>query len=214
MKKQYITYFCQYILVYTVWSIWQRIAVPFFVQHNGNVIWVDVITKCMIWIVPFLGLLKKRDEWFVNPKEMLCSAFPFVPCVGMLSITTCFLYTVKLVVGLQSTYTFWDWNYLLLAVSTGLVEEIAFRGFLFNRLASKMGLCGAAGMSSMVFAFYHYPNIVFGTGLLELLSFRFAMLFIVGVFFALFFYKWKNLWLTVIVHAFWNLLSYIWAMAG
>lgn len=184
------------------------------IENWNGFFWVNLFVKGIMWGSPFLcAVIYKNDHGLVSARDMFCSSFPVVPLVAMVCASVCFLYTVRTVAGLQNTMVFWNWRLLILSVSAGVIEELSFRGFFFNQMASSVGVFYAAIINGVIFALYHYPGI-FWYPYENILSLRFLMLFMVGVIFCLAFAKWKNVWLTIIVHTVWNFISYLWALAG
>lgn len=181
----------------------------------GGFFWLDAFMKALIWVGPLFGaIISKKSCWFEFPGRVFCTSFPLVPLLAMLCATVCFLYTVRVANGLQNTLVLWNWYYLLFSLSAGVIEEISFRGFFFNRMAKPLGVVPAALANGALFALYHYPEVIMRFQFGGLFSLRFVMLYVVGVLFCLAFAKWRNLWLTIIVHSVWNLTSYLWALAG
>lgn len=203
-----------YLSLCLCWSAWQLYVFPQTTSWDGS-LWLNTFIKCLLWVSPFLlALLSKKDGWLETPGRMFCTSFPFAPLFAMLCGTVCFLYTVRIANGLQNVIVFWDWHFLLFSVCAGVVEEIFFRGFFFNRTAVSLGVARAAVLNGALFALYHYPELFMRLELSGILTLRFLMLFLVGVIFCLAFAKWRNLWLTIVVHTLWNFISYLWALAG
>lgn len=209
-----ITCFATYCVQYLCWSAWTVYVVPE-VASIGGFHWLETFLKCVIWVTPFLvAAISNKDCWLESPGRVFCASFPFVPLLAMLCATVCFLYTLRVVNGLQNTFALWNWHYLLFSLSAGITEEIAFRGFIFNRMANPLGVIPAALVNGAIFAIYHYPEVIMRFQFVGIFSLRFVMLYAVGVLFCMAFAKWRNLWLTIIVHSVWNLISYLWALAG
>lgn len=101
----------------------------------------------------------------------------------------------------------------VLAVSAAVIEEIAFRGFLFNRQLPDIGVLPAAVYNGVLFALFHFPQFLIGQHLGALVSFRFWLIVAMGGIFSLSFFRWKNLGMNIVIHSYWNLLSYIFATA-
>ena len=212
-RKTLIAYFAIYLSLCLCWSAWSLLVVPQIASWSGF-LWLNTLIKCLLWVSPFLlALLSKKDGWLEPPGRMFCTSFPFIPFLGMLCGTVCFLYTVRVFHGLQNTYVLWDWNFLLFAVSAGLIEELFFRGFLFNRMGNALGVLPGAMINGLLFALYHFPGVIC-LDFSGFFSLRLLVLVAVGVLFCLAFARCKNLWLTILVHSIWNLISYLWALAG
>lgn len=212
-QKALITNICLYLALYAIWSLWQIYAER---TLSNQIIWGSIgsiLIKGVIWTTPMF-LLWKREGWLVQPSKAFISSFPWLPCFGMLCATVCFLYTVRIAAGRQNAILFWEPIFLLFSISAGVIEEIAFRGILFNRLAPAIGIRPAAMMNGLMFALFHYPGLLLGRGWIQLVSPRLLMLLCVGTLFSLAFARWKNLWLLIIVHSFWNILSHMFALVN
>lgn len=202
-----------YAVMCMAWSAWQLLMLPNL--SVTGIFWLNLAVKGMIWTSPFLLVVVLKKEYgIVSPERMLFASFSVIPFLILLCTSVCFLYTVRVVNGLQGTFVLWNWRFLALAASAGVFEEIAFRGYFFNKMAKPLGIYPAALCNGVLFAVYHYPEFFIRLDPMGFLSLRFLMLFTVGVVFCLVFAKWKSLWPTVIVHTLWNLLSYLWALAG
>ncbi|KRK48465.1 hypothetical protein FC96_GL001572 [Secundilactobacillus kimchicus JCM 15530] len=79
----------------------------------------------------------------------------------------------------------------------GLSEEVIFRGYLMNGLATKLKPMTAIVISALIFALVHSINGNFS--IWSLLS-----LLLLGIFLGLLFYKRQNLWIVAGLHGGWN----------
>lgn len=79
----------------------------------------------------------------------------------------------------------------------GFTEEVVFRGYLMNRVASLKGRKWAVVVNSVFFAIFHAgnPSISYVSSL---------NLIIVGIFFSILFWYTDNMWLISAFHAVWN----------
>ncbi len=82
---------------------------------------------------------------------------------------------------------------LLAVILAPMMEEIVFRGLIFQRLSIRYGLTTAIVTSSLVFGLLHFESFL-GAG-------------VFGVFMCLLFYHTKNLWVPVFVHVINNALA-------
>lgn len=97
--------------------------------------------------------------------------------------------------------------YIVSMICVGFLEEIIFRGFLFNAML-KDGEKSAIIVSSVTFGIGHIVNLVNGSGaelLPNLLQVCYAIT--VGFMFVMIYYKTKSLWICIIAHAIFNSLS-------
>ena len=97
--------------------------------------------------------------------------------------------------------------YILSMLCVGFLEEMIFRGFLFNAMA-KNGVKSAIIVSSMTFGIGHIVNLINGSGtelLPNILQVIYAMA--VGFAFVMIYYKIKSLVPCIITHSIFNSLS-------
>ncbi len=95
--------------------------------------------------------------------------------------------------------------YIISMLFVGFIEEIIFRGFLFQALLES-GVKKAFIISSLTFGIGHIVNLLNGAELLPtVLQIISAMA--IGFLFTLIFYKTKSLWPCIITHSIFNSLS-------
>lgn len=97
--------------------------------------------------------------------------------------------------------------YILSMLCVGFLEEMIFRGFLFNAMA-KDGVKSAIVVSSVTFGIGHIVNLVNGSGV-ELLSNLLQIIYAVAIGFAfvMIYYKTKSLIPCILTHSIFNSLS-------
>ena len=97
--------------------------------------------------------------------------------------------------------------YILTMFCVGFLEEMIFRGFLFNAMA-KDGIKSAIIISSMTFGMGHIVNLVNGSGE-ELLPTLLQVIYAVAIGFAfvMIYYKTKSLVSCILTHSIFNSLS-------
>ena len=97
--------------------------------------------------------------------------------------------------------------YILSMLCVGFLEEMIFRGFLFNAMA-KDGVKSAIIVSSVTFGIGHIVNLVNGSGA-ELLPNLLQVIYAVaiGFTFAMIYYKTKSLVSCILTHSIFNSLS-------
>jgi len=97
--------------------------------------------------------------------------------------------------------------YILSMIFVGFLEEIIFRGFLFNAMAEN-NLKSTIIVSSATFGIGHFVNLINGSGA-ELLPniCQVVSAVAIGFLFVALFYKTKSLWAPIIAHAVINSLS-------
>ena len=210
-KQRFYISLLLYAAMWSVWSVWMIRLSPM----GGGSVWAALLeallAKPFVWILP-PALLLWRDRGAF--RSLFASSFPWIPCFVALCLTVAFLYTLRLVNGLQGTYAVFDPMFLAFSLSAGVVEELSFRGCFFLLHKESLGLWAAAALNGVLFTLYHYPGLLFGLSWGALLSLRALLLFVMGAVFCFLFWRWRNLALTMTVHTVWNLLSYLFCLAG
>lgn len=181
--------------------------------HGIGAILVEPIWKLLLWIVPtFLYIQRIEGQ---NPLTYL--KLTAHPLKGLAWGLYGSLFVVALQVGnLVRLHSFHlsqsadTWVNAILLV--GLMEEIPFRGFLFQKLQSLfgpswIGLAGAMLISSLLFALIHIPLWV-STGQ-SLLSSFFGLLlvFFVGIIACIALKLSEFLWSSILIHTVYNILT-------
>lgn len=90
---------------------------------------------------------------------------------------------------------------LLVVIVAPLAEEMFFRGFIFNGLRQRLTVCGAAGLSGLLFAAIH----VSGSDLVGLV----VPFTIIGFMFAMLVAYTGSLWNSILVHFAFNLIGFL-----
>ena len=162
--------------------------------------------------LPILIVLSVMLFLFVRKNQLLkkfglCKSE--IPASKMLFYMPLFaLLTVNLWYGYSiSTPLFETVFYILSMLCVGFLEEMIFRGFLFNAMA-KDGVKSAIIVSSVTFGIGHMVNLFNGSGaefLPNLLQVIYAVA--IGFTFVMIFYKTKSLIPCIITHSIFNSLS-------
>ena len=164
-----------------------------------------VTLPILIILCVILFLFVKRNG--LSEKYGLCKAK--VPASKMLFyiplgilLTANLWYGVTMNVSLLETVL-----YILSMLCVGFLEEMIFRGFLFNAMA-KDGVKSAIVVSSVTFGIGHIVNLVNGSGV-ELLSNLLQIIYAVAIGFAfvMIYYKTKSLIPCILTHSIFNSLS-------
>ena len=197
-----------YLLVWLAWAAWVLFAVPRLPLDSVSGSLIDsVAAKALVWLLP-LFLLRKLP-W----KELFQGRFPWLACLILLCASAAFLHTLRLLNGLQNTYVFFDPMMLVFSLSAGVIEELSFRGGFFAWQRKRLGFWGAALLNGAMFTLYHYPELLLGQWQ-GLISLRALLIFTMGVAFCWMYHRWRNLALNMTVHSVWNILSYLFCLAG
>lgn len=162
--------------------------------------------------LPILILLSAILYFFVRnngltKKYGLCK--PQAPAAKMLFyVPLIILLTANLWYGVAlNTSSLETQLYVLSMLCVGFLEEMIFRGFLFNAMA-KNGTKSAIIVSSVTFGIGHIVNLINGSGA-ELLPNLLQVIYAVaiGFVFVLIYYKTKSLTICILIHGVFNSLS-------
>jgi membrane protease YdiL (CAAX protease family) len=149
----------------------------------------------------------------ILPGRLFAAPFPWLPTVVGLCLTAAFLHTAHILLSGFGTWGFFRPVYIWMSLSAAVIEELAFRGFLFNRQAAALRVRWAAMVNGLLFALYHFPEFLLGQNLGALLGLRFWVIAAAGFLFSMAFWKWKHLGMTVVIHFVWNMLCFWFALA-
>lgn len=81
-----------------------------------------------------------------------------------------------------------------------LIEELIFRGIIFQALIDRFGIVFTAVFTSLIFSLFHIYNGNFST-------FAFINTFLAGMVLGLMYYQTRSLYLPIFFHFFWNFLQ-------
>lgn len=203
-----------YCLSYVMWSVWIWTEGVFLPSGTVAAFIMDTALKGLIWVGPMLPLLKCSDNhWLVHPDQMLCRPFPWYATFLGLCLTAVFLHTAHIVLVGIDVWGIFDPLWIGLSLAAAVIEEITFRGFLFNRQATSHSTVKAAVVNGLLFSIYHYPEFLLRQNFSALFGFRFWIIAVMGVVFSLGFARWKHLGMTIVIHFVWNMLCFWFALA-
>ena len=140
----------------------------------------------------FLGLCKPT----MSPKKMIY----YIPCLILLSANFWF--------GIRLNYTLIETIiYILTMFCVGFLEELIFRGLLFNTM-KKDSLKAAIIVSSLTFGFGHIINLFNGSNM-DLISNLFQIIYATsaGFMFVMIYYKTNSLIACILIHSLFNAFS-------
>ena len=166
----------------------KSITLPFLIALTG----ILVFWLCHNGLLAEYGLCKS----ILPAKRMLY----YIPLVLMASC--------NLWLGVAMNYGFAETVlYICSMLCIGFLEELIFRGFLFNAMR-KDNLKAAMIVSSLTFGFGHIVNLFNGSGA-QLLSNLCQVCYAIsaGFLFVIIFYKTKSLWACIFTHSVLNALS-------
>lgn len=191
---------------------------PMFLEKKGiHISHVLLSSKYLFITVPFLVsiffVLKHRHlkEWF---KDLFVKKIKFhaiFSCIILGSIGLCFSLIYYLVAGEKDLFTSSYPSVLAVAFNcsylfvTALLEEIAWRGFLLNKLATVKGEKIALVCVGIIWAIWHIPMwaIRNSLGFSEILMYAIWTV-LISLILGMLFYRYKNILIVSLAHMIFN----------
>ncbi len=198
-KKSEIWFAIAWIIAYVLFaSIGDNLSVSIGVEKIITLPILLALSVILFFFVKKNGLVKEYGlcKPQISSKKMLF----YVPLIILLTANLWYGFAVN-------TSPIETILYVLSMFCVGFLEEMIFRGFLFNAMA-KNGVKSAIIVSSVTFGIGHIVNLINGSGaelIPNLLQVVYAMA--VGFTFVMIFYKTKSLMPCIITHSVFNGLS-------
>lgn len=208
-----IKYFLAFGLSYGLWAVWSLTGGIFPPLGPAPALAGEKIIKALIWIIPLLLVSRKDSERVIPMGQSFRTPFPWHPTSIGLCLTVVFLHTAHIFLSGIHTWGVYQPIWIYLSLFAAVMEEITFRGLLFNGQAAVYGTWKAAIFNGIMFAVYHFPEFVVGQNLSAVFGLRFFVIAIMGVIFSLAFAKWKNLLMVMVIHFVWDMLCFWFALA-
>lgn len=206
-------YFPAYCLSYGIWAAWRLMEGAFFPSGLAASFIADTTIKAIIWLLPLSAfLLGRNNEWLLSPRELFSAPFPWQPTFIGLCLTVAYLHTMHILLVGIDVWGLFQPMWIYLSLSAAVIEEIVFRGLLFNLQAPQLGVKKASVVNGLLFALYHFPEFLAGQNLMALFGYRFWMITVMGALFSLAFAKWRRLEMTIVIHFAWNMLCHWFAL--
>lgn len=204
-------HFIAYGLSYLIWAAWcltGGISLPLGLAAS---LALEAIIKAVIWIVPIMAV--RGNARLISLQGAFRTLFPWYPTLLGLCVSAAFLHTAHIFLSGIDTWGVFQPYWIFASMSAAVIEEISFRGLLFNKQAAVHGIGKAALINGILFALYHFPEFLIGKNLSAIFGLRFWVITVMGVVFSLSFAKWKNLSMNIVIHFVWNMLCYWFALA-
>lgn len=207
-------HFLAYCLSYGIWAAWWLTEGILFPLAPAAAFTINTLVKAAVWLTPvFFVFFKNETKKQICLKTAFCSPFPWHATLVALCLTVAVLHTAHIFLSGIDTWGIFHPIWIFASLSAALIEEISFRGFLFNGQAALYGTTKAAVLNGIMFAVYHYPEFIIGQNLSAVFELRFWVIFVMGTVFSLTFAKWKNLTMNIVIHFIWNMLCFWFALA-
>lgn len=168
----------------------------------------------LIWVIPsFILIIHFNKKLFWNKQEL----FPppkFNKSLLIVLIGSLFYCIMGMFLIFGGLHLNKNENLLLLVIKfliVGIVEETAFRGWVYNALRNKMKNKNAVIVSSLLFSILHWPAYFiklyrFGNFDISGIITQSIFAFITGIIFCALLKKGKSIWNPIIAHCFYDTL--------
>ena len=209
MKKKNIWfYFIKMLILFLFLFLLQQIGIVYLFDNFINLKYgTDVITEA-IWagLVLIVLLLFKNSYVFTQEREKYLDSFKYAK--PELIFSGIFLLVSLVMLSQEHVSVSTVLNLLLYCFFIGVVEEFLCRGWLLNEFLerfsdTKKGVIKSIVLSSLVFGAIHFTNMIDGQGFAETFV-QVINASVSGMFLALVYYKTKNIWTVVTMHAIWD----------
>lgn len=187
-----------------VWIIAYVVLLSVADNLSGSLGFEKIITApvCIVFVLFIIGFMKKYN---LSEQYGLCS-FKGSQKNFLYFIPLGFITSVNLWNGVAINISAFEIVLFIISMlCVGFIEEIIFRGFLFQAM-SRDNIKSAVFVSSITFGMGHIVNLLNGRDLIPtLLQTCYAAA--IGFLFTIIFYKGKSLWPCIIAHGIINSLS-------
>ena len=201
------------IVFFAVWSIRELIIRPVFLSPLSDIASavIGAIIKLLVWTLPAVLLIRHFDnDMWVGLKEMFTTRPKWFKEAPLLLLV--FTPVLQSLVHNGTVAMHPDFAPISLigaVVFVGITEELVFRGFLLNTFLKKMKMQHAVALDAILFLFIHYPIWIYrGFGVSEILLAS-IMVPVLSVFFAFSFIKTRSIFVPIVLHMTWNLLTLV-----
>ncbi len=187
------------------------VIAPYVAQHlsGPGAVLIEPIWKLLFWIIPtFLYI-----QFVEHQNPLMYLKLTTHPLKGLAWGLFGCIFVIALEVGNLLRYPFHlsqsldTWVNVILLV--GLMEEIPFRGLLFQKLQSWFGVVWAILLSTLLFVCIHIPLWMSTGQSFSQILFEMILIFLVGILACIVLEISGSLWSSVIVHTFYNFLNSI-----
>ncbi len=202
-----IVFLVAYILLVYIADIVEYSAITPFITHHFGVIaglFTAPICKLLFWIIPaflYIIYIEKRPPFiYLKLTTNVLKGVIWGCLISLLYVVVPFYkyfilrYTLHLNAGID------EWVNVVLLV--GIIEEIPFRGLLFQKLQQLMDSWRASLLSSLLFLGVHIPYwISLGQVLFPNMLYTMAYLFIFAFVLCFILRRSGSLWSCIIIHS-------------
>lgn len=203
-KMNIILYFFIMFAIFIIFDIVSNILISLFGQSvilgkYGQ----NIITESIYLILILIILLLFKNQYIFKEKKVGL----FRGLILGLPLLIILLFNIDLK-SLFSANIFDTLSLLIFAVLVGFAEEFLCRGWIQNEMIERYGdnrchVTISILLSGLLFGLMHIINIFAGQGIIETLS-QILQAMAAGFFLGAVYYRSKNIWLVILLHAFWD----------
>jgi membrane protease YdiL (CAAX protease family) len=213
-RKEIFWLFVYILWLYITWTVCRLLLIPPLQQAIGSP-WnmlVEAVSKFLLWVVPVLVYIKyvlKADVLsYLKLKTLIGKGilWGLLGCLIPLVIfcSNVFIHHKPLHLSLSPSV----WLNVVLLV--GLIEEIPFRGLIFQQMQVWWGFWKASLFSSFLFVTIHLPLwIVNGQTSVAVMVSQSISVFVLGLLFSYLFKRSHSLWSCILMHSIYDFVGSI-----
>lgn len=161
----------------------------------------NILLIIILYFVPTAWIIYELSKYGSSIKELFkpikCNRNKIAATIAMtFMLSYCLFLSVQLLGNIFNSPVVYNvkefsiMHILTIVIIAPVAEEIFFRGYLLNKLMTKGNIKKAIILSSVLFGIMHFINCINA--------------FIIGLCFALIYVKYRNLFLTMIIHSLYN----------
>lgn len=201
---------------YTIWSIYEFFGKPILnslIENEAAAMLIKSgVIKNLAWTLPAALLVHHfRSEVYISLKEMFTTKVKWLRYLPIFLIFTAYnLLTAFVVNGKLAIVESFGMDDIILILFVGLTEEMVFRGWLLNATLreDKKWLC--VGINALMFLAIHFPRwICDGIFISYFAGLGFIGIIVLGIIFSWSFIKSRNIFVPIVLHMYWDLLSFM-----
>lgn len=209
MKKSYtkelsVTVFFVLLLLALKRQVLQYLLLPVFqeaalAEYTGKSIQDLIIVVLLMWLIKRFEFEKTAGFQIFSATDGYLFLFPLaVIGMGLWSRLGILAQVDTTIIGI----------YLISCILVGLVEEMAFRGFLQSLWMRSIGITGGVVASALLFGLVHFINLYRDPDNIEGISYQVVFAFSIGIYFGALLLRTKNVFFIGMIH---GLINFVFA---
>lgn len=187
------------------------VIAPYVTHHMSGIeaVLIEPIWKLLFWIVPtflYIRFVERQNPFTYLKLTTNILKGLLYGLAGML-----FFAIVELPIILRHAphLQFGTDTWLNVILLVGFMEEIPFRGFLFQKLQTFFGVVGAILVSSLLFALIHAPLWISTAQSVPAILINLFNILLIAIVLCIALKISDSLWSSIIIHVFYNLIQNI-----